>query len=101
LYLALRALKDLEPEATQWYSLETGTSMQLPEVGPRALLGIELNVDTARTSASPRPGLSVTYRWSAVDAERPGFVPDLRAALWEALVALSEPLTALSPAHVR
>jgi len=43
LYLALRALKDLEREAIQWYSLETGTSMQLPEVGPQALLGIELN----------------------------------------------------------
>jgi type II restriction/modification system DNA methylase subunit YeeA len=43
LYLALRALKDLEREAIQWYSLTTATSMQLPAVGPQAVLGIELN----------------------------------------------------------
>lgn len=43
LYLALHALKDLEREAIRWFSLKTGTSMQLPEVGPQAVLGIELN----------------------------------------------------------
>jgi type II restriction/modification system DNA methylase subunit YeeA len=43
LYLALQALKDLEREAIQWYSLTTTTSMQLPAVGPQAVLGIELN----------------------------------------------------------
>jgi type II restriction/modification system DNA methylase subunit YeeA len=43
LYLALRALKDLEREAIQWFSLTTATSMQLPAVGPQAVLGIELN----------------------------------------------------------
>lgn len=43
LYLALHALKDLEREAIRWFSLTTKTSMQLPEVGPQAVLGIELN----------------------------------------------------------
>jgi type II restriction/modification system DNA methylase subunit YeeA len=43
LYLALQALKDLEREAIQWYSLTTATSMQLPAIGPQAVLGIELN----------------------------------------------------------
>jgi MmeI, DNA-methyltransferase domain/MmeI, N-terminal domain/MmeI, helicase spacer domain/MmeI, target recognition domain len=43
LYIALQSLKDLEREAIQWYSLTTKTSMQLPAVGPQAVLGIELN----------------------------------------------------------
>ncbi len=43
LYLALQALKDLEREAILWASGALGISMQLPEVGPQAVLGIELN----------------------------------------------------------
>ncbi len=43
LYLALQALKDLEREAILWASGALGVSMQLPEVGPQAVLGIELN----------------------------------------------------------
>jgi type II restriction/modification system DNA methylase subunit YeeA len=43
LYLALQALKDLEHEAILWASGALGISMQLPEVGPEAVLGIELN----------------------------------------------------------
>jgi SAM-dependent methyltransferase len=43
LYLALQALKDLEREAILWASLTLGTPLQLPEVGPEAVLGIELN----------------------------------------------------------
>jgi type II restriction/modification system DNA methylase subunit YeeA len=43
LYLALQALKDLEHEAILWASGALGISLQLPEVGPQALLGIELN----------------------------------------------------------
>jgi SAM-dependent methyltransferase len=43
LYLALQALKDLEREAILWASLTFQTSMQLPEVGPASVLGIELN----------------------------------------------------------
>jgi hypothetical protein len=54
--------------------------------------------DTARTSASPRPGLALTHRWPAGDSLRSGFTQELRAALWEALTALSEPLSALSAA---
>jgi len=49
--------------------------------------------DTARMSASPRPGLALTSRWLAIDAFRPGFTQALRAALWEALTALGEPLS--------
>lgn len=56
--------------------------------------------DTARTSASPRPGISVVRRFSAIDVERPGFAQELRASLWEALVALGEPLAALGMAPV-
>jgi hypothetical protein len=56
--------------------------------------------NTERTSASPRPGVSLARRWPAVDAERPGFAQELRASLWEALVALGEPLTALGIATV-
>ena len=43
LYLALQALKDLEREAILWASLAMNTPMQFPEVGPQAVLGIELN----------------------------------------------------------
>ena len=43
LYLALQALKDLEREAILWGSLTLNIPMQFPEVGPQAVLGIELN----------------------------------------------------------
>jgi len=43
LYLALQALKDLEREAVIWASDTIGKGMQLPEIGPEAVLGIELN----------------------------------------------------------
>ena len=43
LYLALQALKDLEREAILWASLTMNVPMQFPEVGPQAVLGIELN----------------------------------------------------------
>jgi type II restriction/modification system DNA methylase subunit YeeA len=43
LYLALQALKDLEREAILWASLTFQMPMQLPEVGPASVLGIELN----------------------------------------------------------
>jgi type II restriction/modification system DNA methylase subunit YeeA len=43
LYLALQALKDLEREAIQWMSLTLQVPMQFPQVGPQAVLGIELN----------------------------------------------------------
>ncbi len=43
LYLALQALKDLERQAILWGSLTLKTPMQFPEVGPQAVLGIELN----------------------------------------------------------
>lgn len=43
LYLALQALKDLEREAVIWASDAIGKGMQLPEIGPEAVLGIELN----------------------------------------------------------
>ncbi|MHB8867489.1 MAG: class I SAM-dependent DNA methyltransferase [Thermoleophilia bacterium] len=43
LYLALQALKDLEREALLWASLELGIPIQFPEVGPQAVLGIEIN----------------------------------------------------------
>jgi type II restriction/modification system DNA methylase subunit YeeA len=43
LYLALQALKDLEREAILWASLTFQIPMQLPEIGPASVLGIELN----------------------------------------------------------
>ncbi len=43
LYMALQALKDLEREAILWGSLTLGIPMQFPQVGPQALLGIEIN----------------------------------------------------------
>jgi type II restriction/modification system DNA methylase subunit YeeA len=43
LYLALKALKDLEREAILWGSLELSSPMQFPQVGPQAVRGLELN----------------------------------------------------------
>jgi type II restriction/modification system DNA methylase subunit YeeA len=43
LYIALQLLKDLEREAILWISGVTQAPMQFPEVGPQAVLGIELN----------------------------------------------------------
>ena len=43
LYVALQALKDLELEANQWGSQHLQLTMQLPRVGPEAVLGIEIN----------------------------------------------------------
>jgi len=43
LYLALQSLKDLEREAILWASLTMKIPMQFPEIGPQAVLGIELN----------------------------------------------------------
>jgi len=43
LYVALRALKDLEREAAFWGSETLGVPMQTPQVGPAAVSGIELN----------------------------------------------------------
>jgi hypothetical protein len=51
--------------------------------------------DTARMSASLRPGLAATYRWPAATVSRPDFAPELRATIWESLVALAEPLSSL------
>jgi type II restriction/modification system DNA methylase subunit YeeA len=47
LYLALRALKDLEREALLWISLTLKVPIGFPEVGPQNLLGIELNTYAA------------------------------------------------------
>lgn len=43
LYIALQLLKDLEREAILWASLTFQTPMQFPEIGPGAVLGIEIN----------------------------------------------------------
>jgi hypothetical protein len=43
LYLSLQALKDLEREAIVWGSSTFKLGMQFPQVGPQAVLGIELN----------------------------------------------------------
>ncbi len=43
LYIALQALKGLELEAIQWGSLILRMAQQFPEVGPQAVLGIEIN----------------------------------------------------------
>jgi type II restriction/modification system DNA methylase subunit YeeA len=43
LYLALRALKDLEKEVTLWGAQTLKTSLELPAVGPQVVHGIELN----------------------------------------------------------
>ena len=51
LYLALQALKDLEREAILWGSLTLSMPMQFPQVGPQALLGIELNTYAAELAS--------------------------------------------------
>lgn len=43
LYVALQSLKDLEREVILWGSLIFQAPMQFPQVGPQAVLGIELN----------------------------------------------------------
>jgi type II restriction/modification system DNA methylase subunit YeeA len=43
LYVALHALKDLEREALHWGSETLGVSIQLPQISPTAVKGIELN----------------------------------------------------------
>ena len=47
LIVSLWALKDLEFEAIQWGSLVLERPMQLPQIGPEAVLGIELNAYAA------------------------------------------------------
>jgi restriction-modification enzyme MmeI-like protein len=43
LIVSLWALKDLEFEAIQWGSLVLQRPMQIPQIGPEAVLGIEIN----------------------------------------------------------
>jgi len=43
LYVALQALKDLEREAIQWGSGTLRATMQLPQISPAAVKGLELN----------------------------------------------------------
>ncbi|HSW42281.1 MAG TPA: DNA methyltransferase, partial [Patescibacteria group bacterium] len=47
LFVTLSALKDLEWEAIQWGSLVLRTPMQVPQIGPEAVLGIEINAYAA------------------------------------------------------
>jgi type II restriction/modification system DNA methylase subunit YeeA len=47
LFVTLWALKDLEWEAIQWGSLVLRTPMQVPRIGPEAVLGIEINAYAA------------------------------------------------------
>lgn len=47
LYLALRALKDLEKEALNWGAETLRLTMELPAVGPEVVHGIELNAYAA------------------------------------------------------
>lgn len=47
LYVALRKLKDLEYEQSSWASQEFAIPMAFPQVGPEAVLGIELNAYAA------------------------------------------------------
>ena len=47
LIIALWALKDLEFEAINWGSLVLRRPMQIPQIGPEAVLGIELNAYAA------------------------------------------------------
>jgi type II restriction/modification system DNA methylase subunit YeeA len=47
LIVSLWALKDLEYEAIQWGSLVLRRPMQLPQIGPEAVLGIEINAYAA------------------------------------------------------
>ncbi len=47
LYVTLKALKDLEWEVIQWGSLVLRLPQQIPQIGPEAVLGIELNAYAA------------------------------------------------------
>ncbi len=47
LYVTLKALKDLEWEAISWGSLVLHQPQQIPQVGPEAVLGIEVNAYAA------------------------------------------------------
>jgi len=47
LFVTLWALKDLEWEAIQWGSLVLRTPMQVPRIGPEAVMGIEVNAYAA------------------------------------------------------
>jgi Putative transposase len=47
LFVSLWALKDLEWEAIQWGSLELRETMERPQIGPEAVLGIEVNAYAA------------------------------------------------------
>ena len=47
LYIALRALKDLELEAIGWGSLTLRLPQEFPQVGPEAVMGIEINAYAA------------------------------------------------------
>ncbi|MHB8398673.1 MAG: class I SAM-dependent DNA methyltransferase [Candidatus Limnocylindrales bacterium] len=47
LFVTLGALKDLEYEAIHWGSLVLRTPMEVPRIGPEAVLGIELNAYAA------------------------------------------------------
>lgn len=51
--------------------------------------------DTARQTATPRPGLYLVRRWTLLEAEtldtRGLLVPTVRAALDEALITIGEP----------
>ncbi len=47
LFVTLWALKDLEWEAIQWGSLVLRTPMQVPRIGPEAVMGIEINAYAA------------------------------------------------------
>lgn len=47
LFVSLWALKDLEWEAIQWGSLELRETMERPQIGPEAVLGIEINTYAA------------------------------------------------------
>ena len=47
LFVTLKALKDLEWEAIQYGSRVLGTPMQLPRIGPEAVMGIEINAYAA------------------------------------------------------
>ena len=47
LYIALQALKDLELEAIQWGSLVLRLPQEFPQIGPEAVMGIEINAYAA------------------------------------------------------
>lgn len=53
LYVALQSLKNLEREVILWGSEALGVTMQVPQIGPAALKGLELNhyaAELARTT---------------------------------------------------